>query len=163
MIPVKLLSLLKMLKPRNLLRAALVLSVAGFLAWSHVKAYKFGGDAVRLETSKQALKQIERAQDETRSMQEKLNAAQTNYTQAKDEILSSSRRIDDLVSRLRYQAPTAEQLVIYSSPALSEYAASLERDFAECRGEYAALGVVAADASAAAHALNDGWPELTGK
>ena len=133
--------------------------VVGFLAWTHILAHKFGADGVRLETAKQALKQIERAQDETRSMQEKLNAAQQTYQQAQADIGQRDGRIRALNDRMR-NAPTAEQLANASPAALSRYAAEADRDFAECRDRYAALGSTAARASAAAWAHREGWPTI---
>lgn len=153
-------SFFNILNPKRMLQIAIAAAVVGSLVWSHYKMYQYGRDKVMLVVNKKANEELERARKQTQELQEKLNAAQNDYASAKNEIRSSSRRIDDLVSRLRYKAPTAEQLVIYSSPTLSEYATSLERDFAECRAEYATLGVVAADASAAAHTLKDGWPEI---
>jgi chromosome segregation ATPase len=131
--------------------------VVGFLAWTHILVHKFGADGVRLETAQQALKQIERAQDETRSMQEKLNAAQQTYQQAQADIGQRDGRIRALNDRMR-NAPTADQLASATLGSVSRYAAEADRDFAECRDRYAALGSTAAKASAAAWAHRDAWP-----
>lgn len=136
--------------------------VVGFLAWTHILAHKFGADGVRLEVSTQALKQIEHAQDETRTMQEKLNAAQENYTRAQADIGQRDDRIRGLLGRMR-NTPTAEQLANASPAALSQYAAEADRDFAECRAEYVALGTTAAKASAAAWAHRRAWPTIERK
>jgi uncharacterized protein YlxW (UPF0749 family) len=131
--------------------------VVGFLAWTHILAHKFGADGVRLETTKQALKQIERAQDETRSMQEKLNAAQQTYQQAQADIGQRDGRIRALNDRMR-NTPTADQLASASAATLSGYAAEVDGDFAECRSALADMGRTAAAASAAAWAHRQGWP-----
>jgi hypothetical protein len=133
--------------------------VVGFLAWTNILAYKFGADGVRLDVAKKALKQIERAQDETRTMKEKADAAQKTYQQAQADIALRDHRIRDLNVRMR-NSPTAQQLANASAAACGEYAASVDRDFAECRAEYAALGTTAASASAAAWAHRDAWPTL---
>jgi chromosome segregation ATPase len=129
------------------------------VAWSYRLVHQSGAEGVRLEVAQQALKQIERAQDETRDMQEKLNAAQQNYTQAQADIGQRDGRIRALNDRMR-NTPTAKQLANASPAALSRYAAEADRDFAECRDRYAALGSTAARASAAAWAHREGWPTI---
>lgn len=131
--------------------------VVGFLAWTHILAHKFGADGVRLDVAQQALKQIERAQDETRDMQEKLNAAQQNYTRAQADIGQRDARILGLVDRMR-NTPSADQLAQHTLGAVSRYAAETDRDFAECRARYADMGRTAAKASAAAWAHREAWP-----
>jgi chromosome segregation ATPase len=132
--------------------------VVGFLAWTHILAHKFGADGVRLDVSMQALKQIERAQDETRTMQEKLNAAQQNYIQAQADIGQRDGRIRALNDRMR-NTPSADELAQHTLGAVSRYAAETDRDFAECREQYAEMGRTAASASAAAWAHREGWPD----
>jgi predicted methyltransferase len=133
--------------------------VAGFLAWTHILAHKFGADGVRLETAKQALKQIERAQDQTRTMQEVANAAQENYIRAQADIDQRDGRIRGLVDRMR-NTPTADQLASATLGSVSQYAAATDRDFAECRAKYADMGRTAARASAAAWAHREAWPSI---
>ncbi len=140
-------------------RLAIAAGVVALCAFALHLAHQFGADGVRLETAKQALRQIERAQDETRSMQEKLNAAQQNYTQAQADIGQRDGRIRALNDRMR-NTPSAKQLANASLAALSRYAAEADRDFAECRDRYAALGSTAARASAAAWAHREGWPTI---
>jgi predicted methyltransferase len=131
--------------------------VVGFLAWTHILAHRSGADGVRLDVAKKALKQIERAQDETRDMQEKLNAAQQNYTQAQADIGQRDGRIRALNDRMR-NTPTADQLASATLGSVSRYAAATDRDFAECRAKYADMGRTAARASAAAWAHREAWP-----
>lgn len=142
----------------NLLRIAIGLALAGFLVWTHILAHDFGADGVRLEVAQQSMRQIERAQDETRTMQEKANAAQVIYTKAQSDIAERDRRIRRLVDGMRDSAPTTDELAQHSIGSVSRYAAEAERDFAECRAEFAEMGRTAAGASAAAHALKDTWP-----
>lgn len=139
-------------------RIAFGLAAVGFFVWSLMLAHRFGADGVRLETAQQALKQIERAQDQTRTMQEKANAAQENYTRAQSDIAVRDRRIRGLVDRLRDETPSAEQLAQHTLGAVSRYAAEADRDLAQCRAEYAALGNTAAGAAAAAWVHRDAWP-----
>lgn len=141
-------------------RIAFGLAAVGFLVWTHMLANRFGADGVRLETAQQALKQIERAQDQTRTMQEVANAAQENYQQAQSDIAVRDRRIRGLVDRLRDETPSAEQLAQHSLAAVSRYAAEADRDFAECRKQFAALGQTAAGAAAAAWVHREAWPTV---
>lgn len=139
-------------------RLVIAATIAGFLIWIHIQVYKVGANSVRLATAQQALKQIERAQDETRNMQERVNAVQEKYQQARSEINVRDRRIRSLVDRMREQTPSAEQLAQHSAATISRYAYEIQRDFGECRAEYAELGREAARASEAAWACRESWP-----
>lgn len=146
------------MNPTRIARLAAGLAIAGLLAWSLVLAYRFGADGVRLETAQQAMERVKQAQEETRVMQEKAHAAQENYTQAQAGIAERDRRIRGLVDRMR-DTPSADDLAQHSVGAVSRYAAETDRDFAECRAEFAEMGRTAAGAAAAAHALKDAWPK----
>jgi hypothetical protein len=140
-------------------RLAIAAGLVAFFAFTHYLAHQYGADGVRLETSKQALKQIERAQDETRSMQEKLDGAQQTYQKAQADIGLLGNRIRILNDRM-LNTPSTEQLANLTAATLSAYASDTDRDFAECRDRYAALGRTAASASAAAWAHRDAWPTI---
>ena len=143
----------------NPFKIAMALAAVGFLTWAHLHAVRYGSDGVRLETAQAALKQVERAQEAAALWQDKATAAQTLYTKAQNEITIRDRRIRSLNDRMRNQAASAVQLAQLTPAALGDYAAEVERDFAECRAAVADLGATAASASAAAWALNDAWPD----
>lgn len=140
-------------------KIAMALAAVGFLTWTHLQAVRYGADGVRLETAQAALKQVERAQEATTLWQDKTTDAQTLYTKAQNENTIRDRHIRSLNDRMRNQAPSAVQLAQLTPAALGDYAAEVERDFAECRAAVADLGATAASASAAAWALNDAWPD----
>jgi uncharacterized phage infection (PIP) family protein YhgE len=105
---------------------------------------------------------VRQASEESRRMQEQSHEAQRNYAQAQADIAQRDRRIRTLAARL-HSAPSAEQLSQFAAAALSEYAADIDRDFAECRERYVDLGTTAAGASAAAWALREAWPQIGGQ
>ena len=118
-----------------------------------------GRAEVRAEVSKQALKQIERALEQTQTWKEKAHAAETKYGEAVAFAVDSDKRNADLLERMRKRTPSAKQLASVAPAACGDYAAETDRDFAACRVEYQAVGRIAAEASAAAWALKDAWPE----
>ena len=134
------------------------LAGGAFVAWTHFTAYRFGGDEVKMEVLAQSLKSIEQARAQTQEWADKATKAQNEYQHATHKNQLLDRRIRGLVDGMR-SAPTSSELAQQPSAALGDYAAEVERDFAECRAAVADLGATAASASAAAWALNDAWPD----
>ena len=152
--------MLKLLDPyRWAIAAALAAMLVGGVAWWRYSLIKQGHEAAMVEVQKQALKQIERALDQTRFWKEKTHAAETMYSEAVASAVASDRRNADLLERMRNRSPSASQLAGVTPAACGEYAAETDRDFAACRVEYQAVGRIAAEASAAAWALKSAWPE----
>jgi chromosome segregation ATPase len=143
----------------NPFKISMWLAGGAFVAWTHFTAYRFGGDAVKMEVLAQSLKSIEQARAQTQEWADKATKAQNEYQHATHQNQLLDRRIRSLNDRMRNQSPSAERLAQLTSAALGDYAAEVERDFAECRAEIADLGSTAASASAAAWALNDAWPD----
>jgi len=133
-------------------RLAIAAGVVAFLAFTHHMAHQFGADGVRLEVSMQALKQIERAQDETRKIQEAVNEAQQQYNQAIAGIREFERR--PTAGQLRHQE-LAARAARADADRLRALAAQAERDLEWTEAERSRFGVEAAEASAVAHALNN--------
>ncbi len=101
------------------------------------------------------------AHEQALAIQGRVNEAQDQYTKAQHQLAERDRRISALLAGLRNTAPTASQLSKHTGPAVSEYAADIERDLAQCRDAYADMGRTAAYASAAAWTLIEGWPRVS--
>lgn len=157
-------ALLKLIDPyRWLIAGVLVASVVGGVAWWRAGLIRKGHAEAIAEVNKQALKQIERALEQTETWKAKANEAQTKYSEAVAFAIASDERNADLLARMRKRTPSAQQLASVTPAACGEYAAETDRDFAACRVEYQAVGRIAAEASAAAWALKGAWPEYDSK
>ena len=153
-------ALLKLIDPYRWLIAGLLVAgaISGF-AWYRYSLIQEGHEKAMAEVQKQALKQIERALEQTELWKVKANEAQTKYSEAVAFAIASDERNADLLARMRKRTPSAQQLASVTPAACGNYAAETDRDFAACRVEYQAVGRIAAEASAAAWALKDSWPE----
>ena len=139
-------------------RGALVLALIAAFLFYRSSLIEKGRDEVKADVSKKALKQIERAQEQTALWKAQANAADTKYQEAMDIIRGFGPSLAAIDSRMQQRTPSPVKLAGASKKAVDNYAAETDRDFADCRKRYAAMGETAATASAAAHALNDAWP-----
>lgn len=143
----------------NTIKLAIVAVILGLLAWGGIVLYRSGTANVRADVSASAVEQMGHAAVATQTLQGKVNAANTRLraleqdrAAVRDRLAAAERRLLD--------DPSSGATSDASREALSEYAASLDRDFAECRAAVAALADEAARAAEAAHALNDSWPAV---
>ena len=155
--------MLKALDPyRWLIGGLLIAGALSAFGWYRYSLIQQGHAEAIAEVNKQALKQIERALEQTQTWKEKAHAAETKYGEAVAFAVDSDKRNADLLERMQKRTPSAQQLASVAPAACGEYAAETDRDFAACRVEYQAVGRIAAEASAAAWALKDAWPEYSG-
>lgn len=141
------------------IKLALVAFITAVLAWGGYTLYRSGAAGNRASVAESAVKQADAAASVTNRLQGKVNAANTRLRALEQERAAVRERLAAAERRL-LDDPSSGATSDASREALSEYAASLDRDFAECRAEVAALADEAAGASEAAHALNDSWPAV---
>lgn len=149
---------LALLQNKWTLRAgALLVAITAFMLYRS-SLIKQGREEMKAEVSKQAMKQIDRANEQTESWKVQANAVDAKYQEAMDTIRGFGGRIAGIERGMLKRTPSAERLAAAPKETISRYAAETDRDFAECRVRYEAVGFTAAGASAAAYALSDAWP-----
>lgn len=153
-------NLLKLLDPyRWLIAGVLILSVVAGLGWYRHSLIQEGVKREQANVAKAVAEQEALAKATANNLQEVADEAQSKYEKAMADKRDADKRSADALARLRSRAASAEQLAGASKAALGEYAADAERDIDWCGERLAATGSTAAEASAAAWALNDAWPE----
>lgn len=145
--------------PSSYLKAAAVLAVTAALTWGGYTLYRSGGAGQRANDAVAAVAQAGKAATSTKTLQDKVNATNTRLRALEQERLVVRERLAAAEQRV-LDNPGASDAADASAAALRDYAEEVERDFAECRAEVAALADEAAGASDAAHALYDSWPAL---
>lgn len=143
----------------NYIKLALWAVLAGLVAWGGIALYRSGSANVRADVAVAAVQQADRAAIITDNLQGKVNAANTRLRALEQDRAAVRERLAAAERRL-LDDPNSGAASDASREALRDYAESLDRDFAECRAEVAALADEAAGASDAAHALNDSWPAV---
>lgn len=144
----------------NTIKLALVAALAGLLAWGGYTLYRSGSSDVRADVAGAAVEQMADAAATTKTLQDKVNAANTRLRALEQDRAAVRQRLAAAERRL-LDDPNSGAAADASREALREYAEALDRDFAECRAEVAALADEAAAASDAAHALSDAWPAVS--
>lgn len=139
------------------------LIVAGALAWGGAQTWRvhsLKSDVAAIKQAQaEALAAAEKAaREETDRLQGIVDETERKYQTDVAAVRSAADRATAQLARLRGQAASATDLANASKAALSDYAASAERDIDWCAGRLVRVGDTAAGASAAAHALNNGWP-----
>lgn len=142
----------------TLARTIAAVGIVAALGYTHLSAYNHGKDTARAQAVKLEHTRATAAQTKERNLQNEVDQAQKNYTQAIRDMAGLNRTIRDLDVRMR-DTPTLDDFAQATLAAVSRYATDTDRDFAACRAEYAELGNTAAGASAAAHALHESWPQ----
>lgn len=153
---------MKFLDPyRWLIAGVLVASlVAGFF-WYRASLIDIGREQVKADVSKQALKQIERAQDQTSEWKTQANEYDARNQELAEALLKLSGSNAAGAGRLRDSAPSAKQLAGASAETCWANASEAEHDLGECAVRYSALGDTAAGAAQKAWEFHDKWPEYT--
>lgn len=141
-------------------KLVLVTIMAGLLAWGGYTLYRSGSANVRADVAASAVEQMADAADTTKTLQDKVNAANKRLRALEQDRAAVRERLAAAERRL-LDDPNSSAAANASREALREYAEALDRDFAECRAEVAALADEAAAASDAAHALSDAWPAVS--
>lgn len=136
---------------------------AGALAWGGAQTWRVHSLKTDIANEKAyqatAIALAERkAREETERLQGIVDETERKYQTDVAAVRSAADRATAQLARLRGQAASANDLANASKAALSDYAASAERDIDWCAGRLVRVGDTAAGASAAAHALNNGWP-----
>lgn len=139
------------------------LIVAGALTWGGAQTWRVHSLKSDIANEKAyqatAIALAERkAREETERLQGIVDETERKYQTDVAAVRSAADRATAQLARLRGQAASANDLANASKAALSDYAASAERDIDWCAGRLVRVGDTAAGASAAAHALNNGWP-----
>lgn len=139
------------------------LIVAGALSWGGAQTWRVHSLKTDIANEKAyqatAIALAERkAREETERLQGIVDETERKYQTDVAAVRSAADRATAQLARLRGQAASANDLANASKAALSDYAASAERDIDWCAGRLVRVGDTAAGASAAAHALNNGWP-----
>lgn len=137
--------------------AALALSLGGWLGYT---LYRSGGASQRAATAEAVVEQQVAAARTTKTLQAKVDEANRRLRTLEADRAAARGRLTAAEQRL-LDDPNSDAASVASVEALRDYAEEVERDFAECRAEVAALADEAAAASDAAHALSDSWPSLT--
>jgi chromosome segregation ATPase len=151
---------LKFLDPYRWLIAGVVAAslIGGYFYWRSSLIAE-GREQQKTETAKQALKQIERAQDQTRQWKDQAN----EFDVANQELEAANEKLRSRnaagAGRLRDTAPSAIDMAGASTEACRSNATEAEHDLGECAVRYSALGDTASDAAAKAWELYEKWPE----
>lgn len=152
--------LLELLNPYRWLAALIVVAVivGGFL-WYRSSLIAEGERRANEAAATARAEAQALADAQARNMQEIVDEAQAKYVKEVADARAAADRANAQLARLRNQAASATQLANASQQAVSDYAASAERDLDWCAERLVGVGETAAGASAAAHALYDAWPE----
>lgn len=139
------------------------LIVAGALAWGGAQTWRVHSLKSDITSIKQAQAEAvaaaeKAAREETDRLQGIVDETERKYQTDVAAVRSAADRATAQLARLRGQAASANDLANASKAALSDYAASAERDIDWCAGRLVRVGETAAGASAAAHALSGAWP-----
>ena len=150
---------MKFLDPyRWAIGAGLVALLIGGALWYRHSLIESGREEVRAEVAKQALRQIERAQDQTRDWKEQANAVDARNQELEDKLKRLRSGNAAAAGRLRDSAPSAAAMAGASAETCGANAAEAEHDLGECAVRYSALGDTAAGAAEKAWELYDKWP-----
>lgn len=121
--------------------------------------HKWKNEATQLEASKSAIRQLERAHEETAFYADKLNSAQKAATLRENSLERDRRRIDSVNNRLRDQLATAAiSLPSATCGSSAEYAATVNAVFNECRSVLVEMGIAAQGHAIDSKKLIDSWP-----
>lgn len=150
----------KLLGPyRWLIGGVIVATLVGGFFWYRASLISEGERRAEAAAAQAYAKAKEQADAQARNMQEVADEAQHRYAQQVEATRVAAARANADLERLRGKAASAADLAAASQSALSEYAASAERDLDWCAERLVRTGETAAGASAAAHAFHDAWPE----
>lgn len=151
---------LKALDPyRWLVGGVIVATLIGGFFWYRASLIDMGREEVKADVSKQALKQIERAQDQASEWKVRANETDARNQELAEALLKLSGGNAAGAGRLRDSAPSAKQLAGASAETCWANAAEAEHDLGECAVRYSALGDTAAGAAQKAWEFHDKWPE----
>lgn len=139
-------------------RGVLVLALIGAFLWYRSSLIAEGEAREQAKVAQAVAEQKAKADEQTANMKEVADEAQAQYLKDMAAARAAADRAAADLARLRGKAASAQQLAGASKQAVDSYATETDRDFADCRKQYAAMGETAATASAAAWALNDAWP-----
>ena len=131
--------------------------IAAFFAYRS-SLIDIGREEVKADVSKQALKQIERAQDQTSEWKAQANETDARNQELTEALLKLSGGNAAGAGRLRDSAPSAKQLAGASAETCGANASEAEHDLGECAVRYSALGDTAAGAAQKAWEFYDKWP-----
>ena len=150
---------MKLLDPyRWLIGGVLVAGlIAGFFVY-RASLVESGRKEERAEITKQALKQIDRAQEQTSAWKDQANEVDAKNQELEDALRNLRTGNAAGAARLRDSAPSAQQLAGAPAETCGANAAEAEHDLGECAVRYSAMGNEAAAASAKAWEFHDKWP-----
>lgn len=143
--------------PSAILKALVAALALGLCGWLGYTLYQSGGASQRAATAEAVVEQQAVAARTTKTLQAKVDEANRRLRTLEADRAAARERLTAAEQRL-LDDPNSSAASVASVEALRDYAAEVERDFAECRAEVAALADEAAGASDAAHALSDSWP-----
>jgi hypothetical protein len=112
----------------------------------------------KTDAAKRTLRQIDNAQDQTRTWQEAHHAATSTYSEAIKAAGDSAVRTAGIRQRMRDERPTAGELSGVAAAALREGLAGAEGDIDRCAGDVDRFSREAADAAAAHGTFERAWP-----
>ena len=141
------------------LKIAAVVAVAGLLGWTAVSLRSGAKAEAQLETTQAVVVAQTQAATVSRGLQARVDKANEDLRKLDAERADVRGRLSAAERRLRDATPTERDYAGATVEALRDYAASLDRDFAECRERYVELGIEAGAAADAARALEQAWPE----
>jgi hypothetical protein len=114
--------------------------------------------AERTATQIAALKQIERAQDQTYTWKTAYDSAIAQYDEMGKRMALATARNSVELGRMRNALASPPALPPDTPEAVSDAYTGAERDIVECAADLEALGREAADAARAARTLDASWP-----
>lgn len=154
--------LLALLDPyRWLIAGVMALSLfGGFMYWKH-SLIQEGVQLERIETQKQARKQIDRAQEQTIEWKVQAHAVDAKNQELEDKLKKLSRSNKSSADGLQQSAPSAQRMAGASAETCGRNASEAEHDLGECAVRYSALGDTAARASEKAWEFYEKWPAYT--
>lgn len=147
------------MNPSTILKALVAALALGLCGWLGYTLYQSGGASQRADTAQAVVRQQASAAHTTKTLQAKVDEANQRLRVKEAERAAARGRLTAAEQRL-LDDPNSGAASDASVEALRDYASEVERDFAECRAEVAALADEAAGASDAAYALSDAWPSL---
>lgn len=112
----------------------------------------------KTDAAKRTLRQIDAAQDQTRTWKEAHHAATSTYAEAIKAAGDSALRTAGIRQRMRDERPTAGELSGVAVAALREGFEGAEGDLDRCAGDVDRFSREAADAAAAHGTFERAWP-----
>lgn len=150
---------MKFLDPyRWLIGGLLIAGAVAAFGWYRYGLIQKGHAEAIAEVNKQALKQIEQAQEQTKDWMGIANVVDAKNQELESRLKAISRGNSSSAGRLRDSAPSSEQLAGASVETLRANASEAEHDLGECAVRYSDLGDTAAQAAGKAWEFHDKWP-----